>query len=139
MARKLLPPGAPTLIATMRYRDAPKAIDWLGRAFGFRKEFVVPGENGTVMHSQLTLGNAMIMVSSGQGPVKRPTSFRDAGFSLYVVVADPDALHDRAKAAGAEICTPLTDTDYGSRDFSCIDPEGYVWNFGTYQPWNDES
>ena len=28
----------------------------------------------------------------------------------------------------------LTDTDYGSRDFICRDPEGYVWCFGTYWP-----
>lgn len=139
MAKKPLPPGPPTLIATMRYRDAPKAIAWLGKAFGFTAQFVVPGENGAIMHSQLTLGNAMIMVSSGQGPAKRPTSFKDSGFSLYIVVANPDAVHDRAKAAGAEISMELTDTDYGSRDFSCIDPEGYVWNFGTYQPWTDEA
>lgn len=139
MAKRPLPPGPPTLIATMRYGDASKAIAWLDRAFGFQTQFIVPGEDGTVMHSQLTLGNAMIMVSSGQGPEKRPTGFQDSGFSLYVVVPDPDALHARAKAAGAEISMALTDTDYGSRDFSCIDPEGYVWNFGTYQPWNDES
>ena len=28
----------------------------------------------------------------------------------------------------------LTDTDYGSRDFSVRDPEGNVWSFGTYAP-----
>ena len=28
----------------------------------------------------------------------------------------------------------LTDTDYGSRDFSARDPEGNVWSFGTYAP-----
>jgi uncharacterized glyoxalase superfamily protein PhnB len=26
------------------------------------------------------------------------------------------------------------DTGYGSRDYSAVDPEGYVWNFGTYRP-----
>jgi uncharacterized glyoxalase superfamily protein PhnB len=139
MPPKNLPPGPPTLIATMRYADAQKAIDWLDRAFGFQTQFVVPGEAGTIMHSQLTLGNAMVMVSTGPGPAKRPTGFETSGFSLYIVVQDPDALHDRAKAAGAEISMSLRDTDYGSRDFSCIDPEGYVWNFGTYQPWTDEA
>jgi uncharacterized glyoxalase superfamily protein PhnB len=28
----------------------------------------------------------------------------------------------------------LTDTDYGSRDFSARDPEGNLWTFGTYRP-----
>ena len=28
----------------------------------------------------------------------------------------------------------LSDTDYGSREFSVRDPEGNVWSFGTYEP-----
>ena len=51
---------------------------------------------------------------------------------IYIAVENPDALHDRAVAAGAEIVMELTDTDYGSRDFSCRDPEGNLWSFGTY-------
>jgi uncharacterized glyoxalase superfamily protein PhnB len=48
-------------------------------------------------------------------------------------VKEVDALHDRAKAAGAAIVMPLTDQDYGSRDFSVRDPEGHLWGFGTYE------
>jgi uncharacterized glyoxalase superfamily protein PhnB len=55
--------------------------------------------------------------------------------SPYVVVSDIDALYERAKAAGAEIVIEIKDQDYGSRDFSCRDPEGHLWNFGTYDPW----
>ena len=53
---------------------------------------------------------------------------------VYVVVDDPDALHDRAVAAGAEIVSGLTDQDYGSREFAARDPHGNVWSFGTYRP-----
>ena len=52
----------------------------------------------------------------------------------YVVVDDPDAHHDRAVAAGANVVMPLTDQDYGSRDYAARDPEGNQWSFGTYQP-----
>jgi uncharacterized glyoxalase superfamily protein PhnB len=52
----------------------------------------------------------------------------------YVTVDDPDALHDRAVAAGAEIVMGLTDQDYGSREFAARDPHGNVWSFGTYRP-----
>jgi uncharacterized glyoxalase superfamily protein PhnB len=48
----------------MRYRDAPAAIEWLAKAFGFEKHLVVPGENGTIEHAQLTFGNGMIMLGS---------------------------------------------------------------------------
>jgi uncharacterized glyoxalase superfamily protein PhnB len=37
-------------------------------------------------------------------------------------------------AAGAEVVMPLTDQDYGSRDYTARDPEGNLWSFGTYLP-----
>ena len=55
------------IIPSMRYRNAPAAIEWLCKAFGFEKHLVVPGEDGTIAHAQLTLGNGMIMVSSVGG------------------------------------------------------------------------
>ena len=57
---------------------------------------------------------------------------RPGSFGAYVVTADPDAVHARAKAAGAEITSELHETDYGSRDFAARDPEGNRWSFGTY-------
>jgi uncharacterized glyoxalase superfamily protein PhnB len=56
----------------------------------------------------------------------------------YVVVAAIDALYERSKAAGADIVMDIRDTDYGSRDFICRDPEGHIWAFGTYDPWAAE-
>ena len=58
-------PGKPkettaTIIPTFRYADAPAAIDWLCRAFGFEKHLVVPEEDGTIAHAQLKFGNGMI-------------------------------------------------------------------------------
>jgi uncharacterized glyoxalase superfamily protein PhnB len=55
--------------------------------------------------------------------------------SPYLVVADPDALYARAKAAGARIIVEIKDEDYGGRGFSCYDLEGHLWNFGSYDPW----
>ena len=55
--------------------------------------------------------------------------------SLYVVVEDPDAHHERAVAAGASVVRPLEDMDYGSREYSVRDPEGNLWSFGTYDPY----
>ncbi len=53
--------------------------------------------------------------------------------ACYVVTDDPDALHERAVAAGAEVIQPPHDTDHGSRDFAVRDPEGNLWSFGTYR------
>ena len=76
----------------------------------------------------------MVMIgSAGMGDPQ----FETGHASIYVVVSDPDALHERAQAAGADISRGLTDTDYGSREFSARDPEGNVWSFGTYDPFGD--
>jgi uncharacterized glyoxalase superfamily protein PhnB len=52
-----------------------------------------------------------------------------------VIVPDADAHYERAKAAGAAIVYDIRDEDYGGRGYSCRDPEGHLWNFGTYDPW----
>ena len=56
---------------------------------------------------------------------------------INIVVADPDAHYERARAAGAEIVRELTDEDYGSREYSARDLEGNLWSFGTYDPYDD--
>ncbi len=126
-----------SIFPCLRYRDAPAAIDWLVRAFGFEKKVVYDGPDGTVVHAELRLGDDYVMLGSAKEDVFNWKPPAEAGVSTqmaYVVVADPDALFERATAAGAEVVRPLSDTDYGSRDFSVRDPEGHIWNFGTYHP-----
>ena len=130
------------VIPTLRYRDAAAAIEWLCRAFGFERHLVVPGEEGTIAHAQLRFGNGMIMLGSarddelGRWLVPPREAGGDGTQSAYVIVADPDAHHARAVAAGARIVLPLVDEDYGGRGYSCLDPEGHVWSFGSYDPWS---
>jgi uncharacterized glyoxalase superfamily protein PhnB len=127
-----------TIFPALRYRDAPAAIEWLGRAFGFEARMVVDGAPGTVAHAELACGRAMIMLGSARAPDADEYSAAappPGGTALYMVVEDPDAHHERARAAGAEIVRALNDTDYGSREYTARDPEGNVWSFGTYQPW----
>ena len=133
-----------TLIPCLRYRDAPKAIEWLCDTLGFERHLVVPGENNVIHHAQLTLDGGMVMLGSvidnDYGKLMRQPG--DAGGntqSVYVVVKDADAAHARVVAAGAEIVMPLVDEDYGGRGFGCVDPEGHLWYVGTYDPWKPAS
>ncbi|WP_227980276.1 VOC family protein [Nocardia spumae] len=113
------------------YRDAPAAIDFLRRAFGF-VEAARYGTGDVIDHAELTWpGGGGIML----GSVREGTSLSElpAGTgSVYVVTGDPDGLYERARAAGATITRELRDEDYGSRGFTCRDPEGVYWSFGTY-------
>ena len=130
-----------TIVPTLRYRDVAAAIEWLCEAFGFERHLVVPGEDGAVRYAELTFGDGMIML----GPVEESTfgglmtQPADAGGAetqiCYLFVADAAAHCARAKAAGAEIVLDIEEEDGGARGYSCRDPEGHIWNFGTYDPW----
>jgi uncharacterized glyoxalase superfamily protein PhnB len=118
----------------LRYRDAPAAIEWLERALGFETTERIDNPDGTIAHAELRLGDGLIMLGSGAEDLQDPPGdWRAARITLYVAVADVDGLHERAKAAGADV-SDLFEQDYGSRDFNARDPEGNHWSFGTYVP-----
>lgn len=128
------------IIPAMRYDDAPAAIAWLRDAFGFEEHLVVEGEGDTVAHAQLTLDDGMIMLGSARRDEHGSLTVQpgDAGGvtqSLYIVVGDVDAHCARARAAGAEIVMEPEEQPYGGKLYSCRDPEGHLWNFGSYDPW----
>ncbi len=129
-----------TAISCLRYRDAPAMIDWLGQAFGLEPRLIVDDGKGGIAHAQLTRGPGMIMLGSARDDAfgklqATPADLGGTSQSVYLVVSDPDALYEKAQAAGAEIVRPITDEDYGGRGFSCRDPEGHLWNLGSYDPW----
>ncbi|WP_171174874.1 VOC family protein [Ruegeria sp. HKCCD8929] len=131
------------IIPTIRYEDAPRMIEWLCGAFGFDRHLVVDDGHDGIAHAQLTLGNAMIMLGSARDDAfgAFQTTARSLGGisqSPYIVVDDVDYVCEKARAAGAEITMEPKDEDYGGRVFSCRDPEGQLWNFGTYDPWTTD-
>jgi len=121
---------------SLTYDDAPAAIDWLCRAFGFTKRFVVSGPNDRVEHSELSLGTGVVMVSSPKPEDRRlsPRALAGSAQALSVFVPDPEAHHKRAVAAGARIIRPLQTEEYGARGYMAVDPEGHMWYFGNYRP-----
>jgi uncharacterized glyoxalase superfamily protein PhnB len=134
-----------TIVPTLRYRNAPAAMEFLCNAFGFEKKLVVSGEGGTIVDAQLTFGNGIIMLSSDRGSefgrlMVHPDETGGAETQCaYVIVAQIDAHYLKAKAAGAEILIAIADHDYGGRVYTCRDPEGRIWNFGSYDPWQGDA
>jgi uncharacterized glyoxalase superfamily protein PhnB len=131
------------IIPCLRYRDAPAAIEWLCSTFGFEQHMVVPGDGNTVVHAQLAFGNGMIMLGSADSIdseyaklIKQPGDIGGAQTqTVYVVVEDADAVYNRVLDARAQIVMDIKDEDYGGRGFTCRDPEGHIWSFGTYDPF----
>ena len=123
-----------SIYASIRYREAMAAIDFLERAFGFERGDVHQGEDGAVHHAELRFAGEWIMLGSTSTGSDGRLDLPSGPTWIYVVVDDPDAHYERAVAAGAEIVRDLKDEDYGSRGYTARDPEGNVWSFGTYRP-----
>ena len=139
----MAPSNGSSIVPCLRYRDAPAAIDWLCRAFGFEKHAVY-ADGDTVLHAQLVFGNGMVMLGSADNAgewgrhMAQPDEIgmRETQ-SACVVVADADAHYAQATAAGAQVVIDIADQPYGGRGYACRDPEGHLWWFGSHDPWQE--
>jgi len=134
-----------SVIPTMKYKNATAAVNWLSLAFGFKKKVVYPDGNGGIAHAQLTFGNGMIMVSSeSDTPYGRlmavPKDIDNVNTQSANIILDDDLVESHYKnaiRAGAKVALPLKKQDYGGQSYSVFDPEGHLWNFGSYDPWEE--
>ncbi len=140
---KPTPKGWPRISSAVFYDDAVAAIDWLCEAFGFEVRMKVEGDDGRIMHSELTFGEGLVMVAdaavkaegSKPTPSKSPRSLGGTNTqSLCVYVDDADDHCNQARAAGAKITDEPTTHDYGEdywadRTYRAEDIEGHQWWF----------
>jgi uncharacterized glyoxalase superfamily protein PhnB len=130
-----------SLAAALRYRDVAAASDWPCAAFGFHKHLVATSETGMVDYAQLIFGDAMLMLAPVRDfaldkYMKQPDEIGGAETqSCYLVVSDADAHYASGEGPGAKIILDIQDDEIGGRSYSCRDPEGHIWSFGTYDPW----
>lgn len=131
-----------SIIPTVRYRDVPAAVTWLQEAFGLAPHRLVKDAKGAVLYAELTFGTGMVMVAPIQeSPLGKlmvqPDEIGGVETQIcYLYVEDTRAHYARAKAAGAEILLDIEAETKRGRGYSCRDPEGHVWNFGTHNPWH---
>jgi uncharacterized glyoxalase superfamily protein PhnB len=127
----------PNIFPALKYHDSQAALEFLTKVFGFEEVRVYRAEDGSIGHAELRLGAGMIMFGGPPeaGWLGGGTPDPLAGtVSIYVVVADPRAHYEHARAGGATIVRDLESMDYGSLEYSARDPEGNLWSFGSYDP-----
>jgi uncharacterized glyoxalase superfamily protein PhnB len=110
------------------YEDGEQAAEFLARAFGFREVDRQVGAAGG-MHLALE-SEAGGVVYAGQPPegYRNPAEVGRTS-TVYVIVDDVDAHHDRAKAEGAAIVEELVTLPFGHRRYTARDPQGHEWSF----------
>jgi uncharacterized glyoxalase superfamily protein PhnB len=128
-----MPNGRPTLSSGLSYRDPRAAIAWLEKAFGFETTMLVEAPDGSVAHSELRLGDGVIMVGGEwSDDNKSPASVGGKNTqSLHLQIdTDVDAHCERARAAGARVFAEPQNQFYGDRTYRCRDLEGHIWTVG---------
>jgi uncharacterized glyoxalase superfamily protein PhnB len=122
------------LFAYLSYRDVDAAITWL-EALGFKTITRQQDHQGATVHAESRLGDAVVMVAPADEPYETPKLFgRSTGRGLYVLVDDVAALHVAALQAGGRSVFAPDKTEWGTERARVLDPKGYEWSFGTYEP-----
>jgi uncharacterized glyoxalase superfamily protein PhnB len=120
---------------TLSYRDAEAAARYLAEVIGFTESAVHRGDDRPIAHAEFLWpdgGGVMF----GSEPKEKPWSGSAGGpgtGTVYLSTDDVQAVADRVTAAGWTVLRQLADTDYGSREFAFLDPEGNAWSVGTYR------
>jgi PhnB protein len=134
-AKSPVPEGFHTVTPHLIFDDSAKALDWYKRALGADEKSRAEGPDGKVMHAELQIGNSRTMLNDAMGGGKSPASYGGSPVSLWIYVADCDALFNRAVAAGGRVppgpMGALADQFWGDRTGMIVDPFGYTWTIAT--------
>ncbi len=130
------------MIPFITYKKAKEAIRWLQDAFGFEL-LEMHTQEDRVDHAELRYAGAILMIGSedNPGPLQPYMTVPDdidgkTTMGIYIPVNNVDTHYEKSTSKGASIIAPLTEKPYGGKDYTCQDPEGYIWSFGTYRPAN---
>lgn len=128
----------------IRVKNVTRSADWYERMLGLQIEMAVPDKKNPAM-VRMNAGNpdgVALMIGDGSDPMsgrKAPASITSAMsarkaqkvVSFYFRVdKNIDALFESAKRKRAKIDQPIMNMDYGMREFSMRDPDGYLVSVG---------
>ncbi len=118
--------GFRTVTPYLIVRGAAELIDFLKQAFGATETLRTPTPGGRI-HAEVKLGDSMVMMGDAS-PEWEPMPG-----SIYLYLADTDAVYQRALQAGATTLMAPADQDYGDRMAGVKDPFGNVWWIATHK------
>jgi PhnB protein len=131
-----IPKGLHTVTPNLTLRDCAKAIDFYKRALGAEEVSRMPGPDGkSIWHAELRIGDSIVFLNDEMPGMSRPPPSPEAAdpVTMWLYVADCDAMYKRAIGAGAKSLDPPTDMFWGDRCCGVADPFGYRWAFATHQ------
>jgi uncharacterized glyoxalase superfamily protein PhnB len=123
---------APRIIPYLYYENVELALRWLSDVFGFQERTAetMRTPDGRVVHAAMELEGGAIMIGSPGVDYRNPKHFGRPTQNLYVYVSNLKEHFERAKRAGAQLLTEITETFYGDHRYGVEDLEGHHWYFG---------
>jgi len=134
MAVKPIPDDYPQVTPYLCVDGADAAIEFYTAVFGATVRMRLDGPDGKVGHTELQLGQGLIMLSDEfvDMGVKGPKTIGGTPVTVSVYVTDVDAVFAAALARGATELRPVTNQFYGDRSGQFLDPWGHRWSVATH-------
>jgi PhnB protein len=128
------PEGTQRVVPYILYSDAPAAIEFLCKAFGFEERFRLPMPEGKIGHAEVGYQDNVVMLASVHAEMGHasPKDLPKRHGMILCYVDDVDAHHANSLANGAKIVAEPEDKFYGDRMYGAEDPEGHLWYFATH-------
>lgn len=129
-----VPKGYTTVTAHLVCKGAGEAMDFYAKAFGAKDKGRMTAPNGAVVHGEMRLGDAVIMLGEEMPDMGSlsPLSIGGSPVTLMLYVKDVDAAFARATSAGCTALMPPTNMFWGDRYCRVADPYGHQWAIATH-------
>jgi PhnB protein len=114
-------------------KDGAAALDFYQRVLGAKETMRLTGDDGRIGHAEFSVGDAVLMLSDEHPEINvvSPTTLGNTPVALHLLLADVDAVYERAQAAGVQIERAPQNEVYGERTFIMRDPFGHRWFVAT--------
>ena len=126
MATNPIPEGYSAVTPYVIARDVDRLLQFVQKAFGGKVVDVHRDSDGRVVHADVTIGGAHIMM--GGATDKWPEKLG----SIHLYVPDADATYRAAVEAGAHSLYEPTTHFYGDRSAGVEDASGMTWWISTH-------
>lgn len=120
------------IVANLMVEDVNQTVDFYKDMLGFEVAMSVP-ESGKLNWAMMKHGEISLMFEAipamvedfpllaGQKP--------GASISFYIHAENLDELHAHLQASNVRIVSAIHTTNYGAREFTALDCNGYILNF----------
>lgn len=131
---KPIPDGMSAAIPHLVCAGAAKAIEFYQKAFGAIEKCRIMAPQERVMHAQIQIGSAVIMLVDEfpEWNCFGPNKSQGSSVTIHLYVNDVDTFFKRAIDAGATVKMPVEDMFWGDRYGVLVDPFGHAWSVATH-------